>query len=245
MTWLWILLAVIAVLLMLLTVSVCAGRASLRITFRERLRVVLYLHGVPITLVSDKTEKKKRKRCRNPRAVLKRELREARRAEKKAARKREKARRRAIQKRTKKQSGAPSPNLIENIGMITALVKAAYRLTRGRVEIRVHKMQIAVATDDAATTAYLYAGVLQATTFLCQTIESNYTHIERSKDAMQVTAAFGAQKTTAEIDISIKIIFSRALSVAHGMWRAYRREKKKALQKAKARIAARQMKESA
>ncbi len=245
MTWIWILLAVLAVLLTLLILSVIAGKASLRITLQKRLRVVLYVLGVPITLVSDKTKKQELKPCKNPRRALRRELKAAQKAEKQAAKKRENARLRALKKQKKKQSNAPSPNLFENISMITALVKKAYKLTRGKPEIHVRKMRLSVATEDAATTAYLYAGVLEAMTFLCQWIESKFTHIRRNEGAMQVTADFGAVKTTAEIDISFKIHFSHALSIAHGMRKAYRQEKKAAISKARARVAAKQERESA
>ena len=245
---LWITLASIAGFLLLIVLLLIFGCAKIRITYTSKPRVVASVLGIRFTLVSDKEKKQEAQkdlsRCRNPQRALQKELRCQRKLEKKALKKKQKAREKAARKAERKKqhkalaATTPSPNLVENLSMITSLIKKLYKVTRGRIGIHVKKMHLSVATGDAAQTAILYGAVVQASAYLLQWIETHFTHIRREAGDMQVRADYLNTKTHVEIDIICSIGLMRAIRIGLSMLSAYRSEKAVALKKAKKRIAA-------
>ena len=161
MIWLVILLSVVIGIALLIALILAFGHASVRVVYTEKLKVVARIVGIPITLVSDKQKKEKKKKdlasCLNPNAVLRRELRRKRREAKRAYRKQLRAEKKSQKKAQKKADGKLiAPNLLENLQMIAALVKVVYAETNGRISLRVYRMHVTVGTDDAAKTALLY-----------------------------------------------------------------------------------------
>lgn len=231
--------ALIATLLIL-------GKAKVRIVCREKLRVVLYVLGVPITLVSDRKKEPKLKdlsRRLFPEAAMRRELRKKRRAAKRALAKRKKADRkkqlRAQKKKAKaaalKQSNAPKPSVGDRIGMVTALLKRLYCVSRGRMQVRINRMQISVATDDAAKTAILYGVAVQGVSYLLSWADAHLVHLVRNEDAVAVTTDYLSEKTRLEIDIVCSIHLSAALGIAIRMLISYLSQSRKAKLNAAAR----------
>ena len=141
---LWITLAVIAGLLLLIVLLLIFGSAKVRISYKTKPKVYVSVFGIRYTLISDKEKKDEAtselSRCHNPDRVLKRELRRQRRLEKKAQKKRLKAQQKAARKAEKKKqkkanvTASSSPNLVENLSMITALLKRLYQVTNGRIK---------------------------------------------------------------------------------------------------------------
>ena len=241
MIWLVYLLSAIIVLALVIALLIAFGHASIRITYTQGLKVVARIVGIPFTLVSSKPKKEKKKKdlatCRNPRAVLRRELRRQRRAAKKAYRKQLKAEKKARQNAAKKAAGKLiKPNLLENLQMIAALIKAVYTETRGKLSLRVYSLRITVGTDDAAKTALLYGAVVQATAYICQLIESHYQHVERDDGDMIVTPDYVSGTCSAEVDLRFRVTVPDGIRIALRLFKAYRREKAAAHKKARARI---------
>ena len=241
MTWLIILLSVLTMLILLLALLLAFGHVSIRISCRDCVKVVARVLGIPFTLFSDKPKKQKKKkdlsRCHNPNAVLRRELRRQRRAAKKAYRKQLKAEKKARRNAVKKAEGKlATPNLLDKIKMITALVKQIYLETRGRLSIKVYRMHVTVGTDDAAKTALLYAAVLQSTAYLCQLIESCYQHVERDEGAMTVTPDYTGGKCSAEVDLRIRVSLWSGIGIALRLLSAYRKQKALAAKRARDRM---------
>ena len=154
-----IVLAVLAGIILLVALLLFFGRARIRIRYHERLRVVAYVCGIPIPILSNKEKPIKQKnlsRCRNPERVLKKELKKRKKAAqklaKKALKKKQKAAERSIRKKQHK-SLQPKVGLAENLEMILTILKAVRDGTRGKILVRIRKMQIRVATADAAKTA--------------------------------------------------------------------------------------------
>lgn len=243
MTPLQIVLTVVIGLILLIAALLLFGRAGIRIVCRERVKVVASVLGIRFTLVSDKEKgdraKKDLSRCHNPDRVLKKEMRRRKRLAKKARKKKLKAAKRAAQHKEKKQEKKalqPSPNLRENLAMITALVKRLYAVTKGKIDIHVRKLQIRVGTDDAAKTAILYGAILQSAAYLLSWIDTHFAHIRREAGDMSVEPDYLSDKCHAEIDITCSLYLSQVLSMAIKMLFAYRNEKAKADQKAAVRI---------
>ena len=242
---LWIVLGIVALLALLLIF----GTAKIRIVCQEKLRVVASVCGIRFTLISDKEDPPKKEaknlaRCRNPDALLKKELRRQQKEAAKAERRRKRAEKKAARKAKKKQlaaatgKAAPTPNLKENLDMILALLKKLYRETRGKIRIRFRKMHITVGTEDAAKTAILYGVIMQSAAYLLQFVESNFTHIERHDGDMTVEPDYLSTQCRADIDIICSVKLRRAIKIGIGMLFAYRNEKSKAEQKAARRLRA-------
>ena len=61
MIWLVILLSVVIGIALLIALILAFGHASVRVVYTEKLKVVARIVGIPITLVSDKQKKEKKK----------------------------------------------------------------------------------------------------------------------------------------------------------------------------------------
>ena len=244
MIFLNILLAVVIALILLLALVLAFGHASIRVVYKQNLKVVARIVGIPFTLVSNKPKKEKKKKdlssCRHPQAALRRELRRQRRAAKKAYRKQLKAEKKARANTQKKAAGTlVKPNLLENLQMIASLIKIVYAETHGRLTLNVYSLRITVGTDDAAKTALLYGAVLPVVTGICQLIESHYQHIERKDGDMVVLADYVGGKCSAEVDFRFRVTVLDGIRIALRLFKAYRQEKAAAHKKARARVRAR------
>ena len=245
---LWLILFVLALLVLILLF----GSAKVRIITKESLTVILYVCGIPITLVSEKKKEKKRRRemptefseCYNPDAVLKKEKKKLLAAQKKE----EKKKRKAEKKQAKKKKHAPEhtpkpaappppkPNIKENLSMITALIKKLYAVTNGKFRLRVYRMHILIGTDDAAKTAILYGSVLQSATYLFQFLQTHFIPIRRKKGSMRIEPDFVNGKISADIDLCCSIKFRRVIAIGVKMLLAFLTEKKKVDQKVALRL---------
>lgn len=235
---LWIVLAVLGVLLLLVLSLILYGKATLRVVCQKKLRLVLQIGRIPITLISDKEKKPKDLvRCRNPRRVLKKELRLQEKRRIKAAKKKQNKAKKA-QKKAKKKAlakGQPTPNVLDYAKMVGPLLRDLYKKTAGRIDFRIRRMHLMIASKDAATTALLYAGVQQSVTYLLYWLENHFNRITRDADAVCVVADFGSEKTSVDIDISATMHLSAAIALAAGMLRSYRRERTLAKRRAEFR----------
>ena len=247
---LWILGGILLLILLL----ILFGSARIRIVCREKVRVVLYVCGIPITMVSDKPKKKdlpkELKDCNNPEAILRREKRRLQKAEKKAAKKEEKKKQKAAlkaqkkkqrqkqhQEGKKKQKDPSKPTLSENLSMIVALLKKLYQVTNGKFRLRVYRLHILVGTDDAAKTAILYGATVQSVSYILQWLQTHFIPIRRRPGAMTIDADFVSGKTSADIDLCCSIKFRRAIVMAVRMLMAFLKEKDAVDKKVKARLA--------
>lgn len=216
------------------------GNAKLRVVSKDRIRVVASVCGISFTIYPDKKDAPKKPknlaRCRNPEAVLRRELKRQQRAKEKAERKKEKAAKRAAKRSEKKigipQKYCPVPNLKENLEMILALLKKFYHKTRGKIRIKVNKLHIRVSADEAAHTAILYGVVAQLVYRIVAYVEDNYTAIERRDGDLSVDPDYTSSECSAEVDIVFSAKIWRAIFIFIDMVNAYDAEKKIAYRKA-------------
>ena len=116
--------------------------------------------------------------------------------------------------------------------MIAVLLKRLYCETRGKISIRFRKMYIRVGSDDAAKTALLYAGILQAVSLILNLVEEKFVHVKRKDGAMEITPDYLSTTCHADIDLICSVKIYRALVIALKMLSAYDKEKGKAYRKA-------------
>ena len=216
------------------------GNANIRVISKDQIRVVLSVCGIPFTIYPDKKDSSKKPknlaRCRNPQAVLQRELRRQKRAQEKAERKKERAARRAAKRSEKKigipQKYCPVPNLKENLEMVLELLKKFYHKTRGKIRIKINKLHIRVSADEAAHTAILYGVVAQLVYSMVMYVEANYTALEKRDENLLIEPDFVSDECSADIDIVLSAKIWRAIFIFTDMVDAYDAEKKIAYRKA-------------
>ncbi len=233
-------LIILGVILITAVLLFFLGNASIRIVSQDQLRVLISICGIRFTVYPDKKnapqKPKNLARCRNPEAVLRRELRRQQKAAEKAARKKIRAAKRAA-KRAEKKIGIPKqycpvPNLKENLEMVLELAKKLVRKTRGKVKVRINKLHIRVATNDAAHTALLYGVVIQLVSYLLGYVERNYTRIERRDGDLAVEPDYTTSECSASIDLLFSAKIWRAVIIIIEMIDAYDTEKKRTYRKA-------------
>lgn len=232
-------------LFLLIALLLLFGSARVRITCTKKPRVVVRVLGIPFTILSDQDPEEAKNdlsRCRNPKRALKRELRRQKKLAAKAEKKKRKAAMKAAEKAKKKKEkkarakAVPSPNLKENLDMILALLKKLYKVTEGKVKIRVKRLKIAVATDDAAKTAILYGTVVASVASIIGFIDRKFTRVRRRSGDMQVYTDYLSTRSRAEIDIICSIRLYRAAFIGISMLLAWKHERSLALEKARVRI---------
>lgn len=238
--------ALITILIILGVILVSAvlifffGNAKIRVLTKDQIRVVASVCGIPFTIYPDKKDSQKKPRnlarCRNPEAILRRELRRQERAKAKAERKKERAARRAAKRSEKKigipQKYCPVPNIKENLEMVLALLKKFYYKTRGKVRIRINKLHIRVSADEAAHTAILYGIVTQLLHTIVTYVENNYALLEGRDENISVNPDYVSTECSADVDIVFSAKIWRALFIFIEMVDAYDAEKKIAYRKA-------------
>ena len=239
MTVLITILIIIGALLVTAALILFVGNASIRITTEKELRALISVCGIQFTIYPDKKsapkQPKKLTKCRNPEALLRRELRRQKRERQKEARKKLRAIKRAA--RSEKKIGVPKqycpvPNLKENLEMVLALAKKLFHKTRGKVKIKINKLYIRVATNDAAHTALLYGVVLQLISYIIGFVESSYTSVKRRDEDLLVEADYSTSECSADIDLVLSAKIWRAIIIAVEMVDAYDAEKKQTYRKA-------------
>lgn len=195
-------------------------RARVRITLKEKLGVsVRILFWKKRMLPETQSELLDPGSCKHPEKLLEKEERRRRKMLEKAEKKKQKPSEEA-------GTGAPTPkpNLIENLGMISALVKKGYALTKGKIGIRFHRMHLSVGVGDAAETAIAYGVAVQSVSLLLEWIDTHYNRIRRDPGALRIEANFVDSTTHADVDLELSVGLLSALRIGLGAWNAWKTE---------------------
>lgn len=225
--WLIALIAVGGVLLLLLLLLFC-GTARLHIRCRDEVQVTAGVLGLRFRLYPQKERSSApRSFCKNPNRALAKEMRRLKREAKRAEKKRKKK-----QAKAAANASLPKPNLRENLAMIRSLSKLFYRVANGRIHIRMLRMRIVVATDNAATTALVFGGVSAGASMLLSWIDGHFAPIEHDPGEIDIRPDFTGGESGADIDLVFSLSLFRALRIALAMRTGYSEEKTKAQLKA-------------
>ena len=230
----WIIVLIVPGSLFLLTFFLLLfGRARIRITLKEKLGVsVRILFWKKRILPDEQAELLDPAGCKHPEKLLEKEERRRRKKLAKAEKKR--------QKQPAKEEGAgspaPAPNLAENLGMISALVKKAYALTKGKIAIRFRRMHLSVGAGDAAETAIAYGIAVQSASLLFEWVDTHYNRIRRDPGDLRIEPNFAEGTTHADIDLELSVGLLSAIRIGFGAWNAWKAEHAARDRKAAARM---------
>lgn len=202
MPWWEIVLTVLGGILLLLLLLLLIP-AKITVKYSEKLQVYLYVLFLRFSLYPKKKNKL------NPDDYKIEKLRKKKlHDEKKAAKKRAKS----VQK-TKKDSGVTFSDLPSLLDVIKDISGTLLKTFFGHLKIKVSKMIIRVATDDAAKTAITFGAVSSAVATLLELL-GNATKLEYSnKSEIDVCADYLSENFTAEIDISFAMKVWQVLHV--------------------------------
>ncbi len=191
----------------------------------EGLRVLLRIGPVRLTLYPRKRGKVRPGRY--SRATLAKQ--EAK-AERKRLKKAEKDRKKTVKKgkaatETKKQEKKSFSDVRGLVDLIRKLVFTVFSRFFRYLRVDVAKLNIVVATEDAAKTAVLFGAVTAAVSNLCELLE-NTIHFAAGKNSeISVRADFLRERTEAEIHISLRMRAWHFLAIAFGAAITFLKEK--------------------
>ena len=119
--------------------------------------------------------------------------------------------------------------------MAGVLLKDLFKSTSGRIDFRIRRLRLALATKESASTALLYGAAVQSITYLLNWVRVNFNRVQTDDHALEIFADFGSEKTSVDIDVSASMHLSSAISVALKILRSYRAELKIAKRNARLR----------
>ena len=193
----------------------------LRVTlfYEEDLAVTLSLWGLSFSLypgeekvrLSDYSKKKLRKKRRKAK---------------------EKERQQAMASENKRKKSVKQS--LNTLRLSLYLLKNSYKKIASALRIKVHRLHVKVATDDAAKTAVLYGVASSSVAYLLEFLR-DFTKTKEKKDAVAVWANFCDSESSIDVKISFTASLYRLLCL--GLWavrlffRFRKKEAKKSNQK--------------
>lgn len=210
--------------LILVIGALLAIPASVSVEYRDEVRVALSLLGLRIWQ-HPKKKKPVKLSDYSPRAAERRRRRETRKKQKALLRKQKKERAKTT---TKKQTSPKKKRgLLESVSLIRKIASVILARTAKHTRIDLRRLDIAVATDDAAKTALLFGAVNQAAIGLTELLEqSGNLHIPHNA-RLSVRADFEAQKSTADVYVIFTLRIWQLIDVAFRALRCFLGGKKK------------------
>lgn len=201
------------IIILAILVFIASIKASFVISYSDELAVYMRVLFFKINFLPSK--KKKESRSMSPEKAAKIKAKLQKKNEKKKAAAAEKKRK----KQEEKESGRPKTagEILDMIKMISSVVKALLGRFFGHLSIRIARIRITVATDDAASTAISYGAITQSLNVLLPLLEDVKNFKKLKKADIDVRADF--TKDTPDADI--KLIFSiRVWHIFHTLFSA-------------------------
>ena len=190
--------AILLLLLLLLSL-----RATLTVVYHEELTLSLSVLGIRFVLYPRKHKKGKRSMSAAKAKRIRRKKDEA--AAKKAARKKEKKALHAAEHGKKKKKSVR--DVLDILSLVTRLAEEIVRRLRKHLKIKVARLKIIVATDDAASTAIAYGAITQSINLLLPILEEVDNFRLPDRDELSVDVDFLRDSP----DIELKLAFSLRL----------------------------------
>ncbi len=163
-----------------------------------------------------------RKKQKIQKKLLKKAARAEKKAEKKAAKKAKEAlagkhkKKRGKEKASdgaKKKEGPKAKGILRDIRFLARAAKILLLKFGRRLHVKLKRLEIVVASPDAAKTAYLFGGVSQAVAYLLRSLDA-YSRLSFRNETVSVKADFLKEKLSADIDILFSIRVGSLLSLA-------------------------------
>ena len=208
--------------LVLIIALVLTLRVTLNIEYKEEVTLSVRVFFFKIGILPKKKKKinykkftaKKLRRLleKDRRAELKKQEKKQKKQSLKAQKKAEKKKNKEIEKRNRKL-GHPAPekrSLSENLDIIRTVLDALARYFGKGIHVKVTRIRITVASDDAAKTAIMYGAVSAAVSWILEFLEQK-AHLKYKGEGddpendVSVIADFTAEKPTADVKLSLRV----------------------------------------
>lgn len=197
---------IVLAIIVAITVALLFIRIKIVIKYTEDLIVYVKILFFKIKLVpkkekklklSDYTHKKLDKKEKKQKAKeLKKEKKKAEKAEAKKA-----------------ESKEDKPGILETLGLIKNLVAAFFKYFFKYLRIDLSKINITVASEDAAKTAIMYGAISQSVAYIVEILD-NTVNMKKKKDTeVSVAADFVAEKLSADIHIAFSLLVWQVLDI--------------------------------
>lgn len=202
-------------IILLVFVGIGAIRATVYIEYRDEVALSVSVLGIRIRILPKKEKKvniKKFSAKRFRKMLKQKELAEKKKLEKKKKKEEQKkakklAKKQAKEEEKKKAKEFPPEHkkkkrsLSENISLVCDILKIFFSRFAKHFRIKVARLNITVATGDAATTAVLYGVAVQGVEYILALLDKA-TNVKYKKDA-EVNVAVDYLSESTSVDISI------------------------------------------
>lgn len=218
MTFLNVMVAIVLFFTLLFAIPI-----RITIDYSKEVRAHMSIAHLIKIMLYPKREKKVRIRNYTEKKIAKRErkrlAKEAKAKEKKKRKAADKKKRKLDKKARKdaEKAGAlkkESSSLLDNVNLITSLVEVFLKKFFRHLKIKVARLNITVATEDAAKTAILYGAVSQAVSYLIAILDAKSNLKQARKAQFNVNADFCATKSSADVHLSFSIRVGQVLLIA-------------------------------
>ncbi len=192
---------IIFVCILLFFIFLLTLRCTLIIEYDEELSLTLRVLFIKIDLLSDKKKKYRHSMSARKAARIRKKLR------KKALKQREKdtKKQKEDQLKEKHKKKRTARDILDTVSLITSVAKVVIKKTFGHARLKLTRVNITVATGDAASTAIAYGAVSQSINVLFAVLnEVKRVKLPTEPDDVNVNADFLAQKS----DIDVKLSFT-------------------------------------
>lgn len=208
--------------LALIIALVLTLRVTLNIEYKDEVKMsvrVLFLKiGIlpkkkkPINYKKFTAKRLRRLLEKDRRAELKKQEKKKKKQGAKAQKKAEKKKNKEIEKRNRRL-GHPAPkkrSLSENLDIVRLILEAVARYFGKGIHVKVTRIRITVASDDAAKTAIMYGAVSAAVSWILEFLEQK-AHLKYKGEGddpendVSVIADFTAEKPTADLKLSLRV----------------------------------------
>lgn len=211
-----VLIVLLSILLLAVLLLICSIRITVSFENKVTLRVSFFLFSVRIL-------PKKKKKIKLRRYTVKNIARQKRRARKKQAKLYAKrAKHEASHGKGKKKE---KPRLRESIALLRALVSALAKRTGKHLHLHTARVNIRVATGDAATTAILYGAAAAALSYLLTALDG-VTRLHAGEEKISLTADYLGEKSSADVKIVFKLRLVFALTLLFSLALTYLKTKR-------------------
>ena len=215
--------------LILLTVGLLALKATLTLEYANGLVLRLRVLCLDLTLFPSKKKKKVDPRDFTPkkyrRMLEKKRKKEQKKRERAQLKKQQKELKKQQKKKAEESAKTKKRSLLETVSLVKALIEELPPRLLRRLKIKIHRAVVTVTSPDAAKTALLYGAVSQALAYTVAFLDQ-HSRLEYEKDAeVTVNADFLAEKTSADVKISVSLRVWHVFDLALAALKTYLRNK--------------------
>lgn len=216
---LWLLLIIPLALIALLAVIILTVGVKIKLIANNEdvIRLCFYVYGIKVFSFGVKDEKPP-EHVKVSDYTLKKVERRRRREERKLRRRAARALKKAAEPEAEASDGfKTTPDIMYIIKYVLNVIKLFCRHYAGKLKIRLHRLNITVATEDPAATAVLYGVVIQGVGYLIEFLRNN-TDFDLVRHApLHVDTDFLSNETKFDVVITVNIRLRRVLSL---IWRS-------------------------